>query len=71
MIVVGEASGDSHAAHLVDALRSEMPDTDFTFFGSTGPAMRTAGVETIVRADDLAITGILEIGKALPMFWGV
>ncbi len=31
--------------------------------------MRTAGVEPVVRSDDLAILGLLEIGRALPKFW--
>ncbi len=71
MIVVGEASGDSHAAELVDALRKNFHDVEFDFFGSTGARLRGVRVETIVRADDLAIMGLLEIGKALPMFWQV
>jgi lipid-A-disaccharide synthase len=71
MIVVGEASGDAHAAHLVEALRQSAPEISWEFFGSTGQKLRDAGVETIVKADDLAIMGLLEIGKALPMFWNV
>ena len=71
MIVVGEASGDAHAAHLVEALRARAPETSFEFFGSTGEKLRDVGVETIVKADDLAIMGLLEIGKTLPMFWQV
>lgn len=71
MFVVGEASGDAHAAHLVEALRQKSPQTEFEFFGSTGQHLRDARVETIVKADDLAIMGLLEIGKALPMFWKV
>jgi lipid-A-disaccharide synthase len=67
MIVAGEASGDAHAASLVAALRAIAPGTEF--FGATGPLLRAAGVETVVRADDLAILGLLEIGRALPKFW--
>ncbi|MBC8031746.1 MAG: lipid-A-disaccharide synthase [Pyrinomonadaceae bacterium] len=69
MIVAGEASGDAHAAALVDALRKAQPQTKFEFFGATGPSARAAGVEPIVRSDDLAILGLLEIGRALPKFW--
>lgn len=69
MIVAGEASGDAHAAALVGALRERAPETRFEFFGSTGARMRVAGVETIVRADELAIMGIVEVGKVLPKFW--
>lgn len=71
MIVVGEASGDSHAAHLVESIRELAPHAEFEFFGSTGEKLREAGVKTIVKADDLAIIGLIEIGKALPMFWKV
>lgn len=67
MIVAGEPSGDAHAAALVNALRSS--GVEFDFFGSTGPLMRAAGVETIVNADDLAIMGIVEVGRVLPRFY--
>lgn len=69
MLVAGEASGDAHAAKLVRALRVESPETAFEFFGATGAKMREAGVETVVCADDLAIVGLPEIARALPMFW--
>jgi len=69
MIVAGEPSGDAHAAALVEALRVEAPDTVFEFFGSAGPQMRAAGVEAVVRADDLAIIGIVEVGRAFGRFW--
>ena len=69
MIVAGESSGDSHAAALVRALRAAAPESQLEFFGATGPLMRAAGVETIVATDQLAILGLLEIGRALPKFW--
>jgi lipid-A-disaccharide synthase len=69
MIVAGEPSGDAHAAALVHALRAAEPDANFEFFGATGPVLRAAGVDAIVRNDDLAILGLLEIGGALPKFW--
>ncbi|MGB7210213.1 MAG: lipid-A-disaccharide synthase [Pyrinomonadaceae bacterium] len=68
MIVAGEASGDAHAAKLVRALKEAAPDTNFDFFGSAGVRMRDAGVEPVVRADELAIMGLPEIAKALPVF---
>ena len=68
MIVAGEASGDAHAAKLVRAMREQSPEIQFNFFGATGAKMREAGVETIVKADDLAIVGLPEIARALPMF---
>jgi lipid-A-disaccharide synthase len=69
MIVAGEASGDAHAASLVQALRAAEPQTLFDFFGATGPLMRAAGVDSVVRSDDLSILGLMEIGGALPKFW--
>jgi lipid-A-disaccharide synthase len=68
MVVAGEESGDAHAASLVRSLRERAPHTGFEFFGSTGKAMREAGVESVVREDDLAITGLVEIARALPRF---
>lgn len=68
MIVAGEASGDLHAAKLVKALREASPSSDFKFFGAAGEQLREAGVEAIVAADHLAIVGLPEIGRALPMF---
>jgi lipid-A-disaccharide synthase len=69
MIVAGESSGDAHAASLVNALRTASPGRKLEFFGATGPLMRAAGVDSIVHSDDLAIMGLLEIGRALPKFW--
>lgn len=69
MIVAGEPSGDAHAAALVRALREEAPEVEFEFFGATGALMREAGVETVVRSDELAILGLAEIAQALPKFW--
>ena len=69
MIVAGEASGDAHAAALVRALREAEPQVDLDLFGATGSLLRAAGVESIVRSDDLAILGLLEIAGALPKFW--
>jgi lipid-A-disaccharide synthase len=70
MIVAGEVSGDLHAAKLVSALR-ETPEVDFEFFGAAGKRMRDAGVDPVVRADNLSIVGLPEIGRALPMFLSI
>ncbi|HAF23227.1 MAG TPA: lipid-A-disaccharide synthase, partial [Blastocatellia bacterium] len=69
MIVAGEASGDAHAAALVNALRAADSGAQFEFFGATGALLRAAGVESIVHTDNLSIVGLLEIGRALPNFW--
>ena len=69
MLVAGESSGDAHAAKLVSAMRAISPEIEFEFFGATGEKMRQANVETVVNADHLAIVGLPEIARALPMFW--
>lgn len=65
MIVAGEPSGDAHAAALVRELQQQ---ADIDFFGATGPLMRDAGVETIVNSDELAIMGIVEVGRVFRKF---
>jgi lipid-A-disaccharide synthase len=69
MVVAGEESGDVHAAALVRALGEAAPAARFELFGSTGAALSAAGVESVVREEDLAITGLVEIARALPRFW--
>lgn len=68
MIVAGEPSGDAHGAALVTALRARNSQGNLHFFGATGPLMRAAAVETVVNSDDLAIMGIVEVGRVLPRF---
>src|SRR5215213_8074317 len=65
MVVAGEPSGDAHAAALVRELQQR---ADIDFFGATGPLMRDAGVETIVNSDELAIMGIVEVGRVFRKF---
>jgi lipid-A-disaccharide synthase len=65
MVVAGEPSGDAHAAALVRALHER---ADIDFFGATGPLMRDAGVETVVNSDELAIMGIVEVGRVFRKF---
>src|SRR5262245_1827669 len=71
MIVAGESSGDTHAAKLVRALHNAEPATDFQFFGAAGPKMRDAGVDPVVRSDELSIVGLAEIFAALPLFFRI
>lgn len=68
LVSAGEASGDLYAAELVMALRQQLPEA--TFFGCTGPRMRSAGVETIVDAASLSVVGLLEVVRHLPRIWG-
>lgn len=66
MILAGEASGDQHAAALVEALRRERPD--LRVFGFGGPRMRAAGVETLFDISDLAVMGISEVVRRYGFF---
>lgn len=70
MLVAGEASGDKHGAHLVEALRALRPSTRFDFFGAGGDEMRAVGVKTLVDSRDVAIMGVLEVALAIQKFLG-
>jgi lipid-A-disaccharide synthase len=63
LLVTGEASGDLHAARLVQALRSLGP---VRVRGIAGPALRAAGVESILPAEELAMVGFSEVLAKLP-----
>ena len=63
LVVAGEASGDLHAARMVEALRSLGP---CRIAGVAGPALRAAGVEPLAAMEDLAVLGFAEIPARLP-----
>ena len=67
LISAGEASGDYYAALLLDELRRRWPDTDF--FGCAGPRLRAAGLRPVIRTEDLAVVGIVEVVGHLPRIW--
>ncbi|MBW1712033.1 MAG: lipid-A-disaccharide synthase, partial [Deltaproteobacteria bacterium] len=59
MISAGEASGEAHAAALVDNIRCLAPG--LSFFGLGGPAMARAGVELVAASTEIAVTGLAEL----------
>lgn len=61
MIISGEASGDSHGARLVRAMRSKSPDLYFCGIG--GPAMAAEGVRILVDAKELSVVGFTEVAE--------
>ena len=63
LIVAGEASGDLHAARLVEALQRLGP---CRLQGVAGPALRAAGVEPLVAMEQLAVLGFAEVPARLP-----
>jgi lipid-A-disaccharide synthase len=66
-VSAGEASGDFYAARLVEELRRRWPACEF--FGCAGPNLRAAGVEPVIRSEDLAVVGIFEVIGHLPRIW--
>lgn len=54
-----DASGDLHAAALVEALRRRTGDLEL--FGLGGDALELAGLEPVVRGSELAIAGLVEV----------
>lgn len=67
LVSAGEASGDLYASLLVRELRARWPET--RFFGCTGPRLREAGVETTLRAESLAVVGLVEVIVHLPRIY--
>lgn len=63
LIVTGEASGDAHAARLVEALKAGGP---CQVRGVTGPALEAAGAERLVPMEDLAVIGFSAVIPRLP-----
>lgn len=61
----GEASGDRHAAALVQALQKLRPGLRFAGLG--GPLMRKAGVEIIYDPTSISTVGFLESLRASPL----
>lgn len=62
--VVGESSGDHHAARLIEAIRSV--DPGWEHFGMGGEAMRDAGCELVADLREAALMGLVEVVRHLP-----
>jgi lipid-A-disaccharide synthase len=68
-ISAGEASGEHYGALLIAALRRQLGD-DAIFFGMGGERMEAAGLERVVRAEDMAVMGLTEVVRHLPRIYG-
>ncbi|MBU1888170.1 MAG: lipid-A-disaccharide synthase [Candidatus Omnitrophica bacterium] len=66
LIVAGEASGDLHAAHLINALKSKDPHIEI--FGIGGKKMQEAGAKIIYDIVELAVVGFVEVIKHFRTF---
>lgn len=58
-LIVGEASGDLHASHLMQALKRHDPQAEFRFFG--GDRMAAAGGTMVRHYRDTAFMGFLPV----------
>ncbi|MCX7927760.1 MAG: lipid-A-disaccharide synthase [Candidatus Omnitrophica bacterium] len=61
LIVAGEASGDLHAANLVEAVNEKLPNVEW--FGLGGKRMLKKGVRIIADPTGLAVVGFWEVVK--------
>jgi lipid-A-disaccharide synthase len=64
----GEASGDHYGAQLIAELRTRHPN--LTCFGLGGKEMEAAGLNRIIRAEDVAHMGITEVIRHMPRVYG-
>jgi lipid-A-disaccharide synthase len=71
-ISAGEASGEHYGALLAAALRRQLTEAgkSVTLFGMGGERMQAAGVERIVRAEDVSVMGLTEVLAHLPRIYG-
>lgn len=67
MAVAGEASGDMHAAKVIEALRAK--DKKLRIFGMGGPLMAKAGMDVREDITRRAIMGLAEVVRHLPLSW--
>jgi lipid-A-disaccharide synthase len=65
----GEPSGDQHGGLLMRAISQRAPQARFTGMG--GQAMRSAGLSTVVRSEDLSVMGLTEVLAHLPRIFGL
>lgn len=64
MIVAGEASGDLHGSHLIQAAAEHHPE--LSFFGVGGDKMAAAGCRIVFPSDELSVMGVVEVARQLP-----
>lgn len=63
-LIVGEASGDLHASHLMQALRHRDTEAEFRFFG--GDLMKAVGGTCVRHYKDTAYMGFIPVILHLP-----
>jgi lipid-A-disaccharide synthase len=70
-ISAGEASGEHYGALLADSIRQQFAAKGETveLVGMGGARMAAAGVECVVRAEDMAVMGLTEVVLHLPRIY--
>lgn len=70
-ISAGEASGEHYGALLIESLRRRLAESgrSAAFMGMGGPRMVEAGLERVVRAEDMAVMGVTEVILHLPRIY--
>jgi lipid-A-disaccharide synthase len=70
-ISAGEASGEHYGALLVASLKMQLEaqGRHAAFFGMGGERMAVAGLERIVRSEDMAVMGLTEVVRHLPRIY--
>jgi lipid-A-disaccharide synthase len=63
-LIAGEASGDMHAANLVNAIKKNDAEAEFRCFG--GDKLKEAGASLFIHYRDMAIMGGIEVLKKYP-----
>lgn len=63
-LIAGEASGDLHASHLMQALKDNDPEAEFRFFG--GDLMAAVGGTRVKHYRELAYMGFIPVLLHLP-----
>ncbi len=69
LIICGEASGEIHAAGLIEELRKLSPDIKVSGTGSE--LLRSKGAEVFYDIKDLAVMGFFDVFKKLPKFFAL
>lgn len=63
-IFAGEKSGDSHGAHVLQAVKRLT--TPLNVFGVGGPALRAQGLNALLPMEEFEVMGFSDVLKALP-----
>jgi len=71
-ISAGEASGEHYGALVIGALKRQLAAKGqaASFFGMGGERMAAAGLECVVRSEEMAVMGLTEVVRHLPRIYG-